>query len=186
MENIVEEIRKFVEEESKKPTAKYGYEPYEYHLIPMRNYAVKLAKKLGADIEIVEISSWSHDIGSIIYGREKHHLTGVKIIGKKLLELNYPKNKIKQVLHCILTHRSSNRLKPKTIEAKVISDADAISNFDNISGIFKAAFVYEGQTQGEARKTSRDKLSRKWNKLYLDESKKLIKPKYDAAMLLLS
>lgn len=184
--DVVEEVRKFVEKESRKLGAKYGYEPYEFHLIPMRDYAVELAKKLSADAEIVEIAAWSHDIGSIIYGRAKYHLTGVKIMGRKLLELNYPKKKINPVLHCILSHRSSNGIKPKTIEAKIISDADAMSNFDNIAGIFKAAFVYEGQTQGEAKKTTKEKLVRKWNKLYLNESKKLVKPKYEAAMLLLS
>lgn len=183
--NIIEEVRKFVEQESKKPDAKYGYEPYKFHLIPMRNYAIKLASKYKADDEVVEIAAWSHDIGSIIYGRENHHITGVKIMGKKLLELNYPQNKIRKVLQCILSHRGSNGIKPKTIEAKIISDSDAISNFDNLPGIFKAAFIYENQSQGEARKTTREKLKRKWERLCLQESRDLIEEKYNAAMLLL-
>lgn len=184
-ENIIEKIRKFVEEECRKPTSKYGFEPYEFHFIPMRNYAVELARKLNADLEIVEISAWLHDIGSIIYGRENHHITGAKIAEEKLKEFGCLEEKIEKVKHCILCHRSSNGLKPKTIEGKIISDADGIDNFNNISGIFKAAFLYEGLTQREAQISAKQKLERKWNKLYLKESKKLIKPKYDAAMLLL-
>lgn len=185
-ENITEEIRKFVEEESRKPTAKYGYEPYEFHLIPMRNYAVKLAEKLNADIEIVEIAAWLHDVGSIVYGRENHHITGAEIAEKELKKRNYPHDKIKKIKQCILCHRGSNNLNGNSLEEKIISDSDAISNFDNVSGIFKAAFVYEKLNQGEAKKSVREKLQRKWNKLYFGESRELIKLKYDAAMLLLS
>lgn len=182
--NIVEEIRKFVELECKKPTSKYGYEPYKMHFIPVSKYVKYLAEIKGADAEIVEIAALGHDIGSIIYGRDKHHITGVKIIGKKLLELNYPKDKIKKVLHCILAHRGSNGIKPKTLEAEIVAEADAINSFDRLDGLFKAAFVYEKLDQLEAKESVREKLINKWNQLSL-EGKELVKSKYEAAMLLL-
>ncbi len=184
-ENIVEEIRKFVEEESKKPGAKYGYELYEFHLIPVRNYAVELAKKLGADVEVVEIAAWLHDIGSIISRRENHHITGAEIAENKLKELGYPLEKIERVKSCILNHRGSVNNLRVSLEEQIISDADAISNFDSISGLFSAALVYEGLNQEEAKISVREKLKRKWNKLQFEESKELIKEKYEAAMLLL-
>ena len=184
-DNITEQIRKFVEREHKKPTSKYGYEPYEFHLVPMHQYAKQLAEKLGADVESVGISAWLHDVGSIVYGRENHHITGARIAEEKLKEFNYSREKIEKIKHCILTHRGSNGLKPKTLEAQIIAEADAMSNFDNIAGIFKAAFIYEHQTQGKAKETTKQKLINKWKKLSFPESKELIKPKYDAAMLLL-
>ena len=61
-----------------------------------------------------------------------------------------------------------------------------MSNFNNISGIFKAAFVYENKTQKEAQESVKLKLSNKWNKLHFDYSKEIIKPKYEAIMLLLN
>ncbi len=183
--NIVNEVRRFVEEESRKPTAKYGHDPYEFHLVPMHDYAKSLAERLGADVEIVEVAAWLHDIGSIINGRKDHHITGAEIAGRKLRELGYPKNKTKKVKHCIFNHRGSQENNENSLEAKIISDADALSNFDNIPGIFKAAFCYEGLTQGEARISVGEKLERKWNKLYFQKSKDLIKLKYEAAMLLL-
>ena len=36
-----------------------------------------------------------------------------------------------------------------------------MSNFENIAGIFKAAFVYENLTQGEAKDSVRKKLEDK-------------------------
>ena len=185
MENIIDQIRKFVEKECKKPSSRYGYEPYEFHFLPVRNYAVKLAKKLNADVEIVELAAWLHDIGSIIFGRENHHVTGTEIAEKKLREMNYPENKIAQVKQCILNHRGSVNNRRETTEEKIIVEADVLANFDNISGIFKAAF-YEGLTQGEATISVREKLQRKFEQLCLSESKKLIKSKYEAAMLLLT
>lgn len=183
--NIVEEIKKFVEEESKKPESKYGYEPFVFHFIPVVKYAEELADELGVDKEVVSLAAWLHDIGSVVHGRKDHHITGAEIAGKKLKELGYPEEKIELVKRCILNHRGSQENNPVSIEEKIISDADALSNFDNLSGIFKAAFVFENLTQGEAKESVRKKLENKWNKLYFDNSKKIIKPKYEAAMILL-
>ena len=183
--NIVQEIEKFVENECKKPSSKYGYEPYPFHIIPMVNYAKKLADELGGDKEIILIAAWLHDIGSVISGREDHHITGAKIADIKLKELKYPTDKIELVKKCILNHRGSRPSKKNNIEEKIIAEADAMSNFDNIAGIFNAAFVYENKTQGEAKDSVRQKLERKWKQLQFEKSKQIIRPKYKAAMLLL-
>lgn len=184
-QDIIEEIRKFVEEECKKPGSKYGYDIYAFHLVSMHKYAKAFAVKLGADSEIVELAAWLHDIGSIINGRKDHHVTGAEISEKKLRELGYPQSKIEKVKHCILSHRGSQNITGETVEAQIVADADAISNINNIPGIFKAAYIFENQTQGEAKETTKQKLKNKWNQLS-PEGKELIKEKYEAAMLLLS
>lgn len=184
MEGIIKEIQDFVEKECKKPTSNYSG-IFENHIIPMRNLAIEMAQKTDADLEVVEIAALLHDIGGVMFGRKDHHITGAKIAQKKLQRLNYPQDKINQVKHCIMAHRSSQNIIPETNEAKVILEADSMSNFDNLPGIFKAAYIGENLTQSEAKKSARQKLERKWNKLQLEESKKIIKPKYEAAMLLL-
>jgi len=182
--DIAEKIREFVEGECKKPTSKYGYEPYQNHFVPVARYAEILAEKLNADKEIVKIAALLHDVGSIIHGRKDHHITGAKIAEKKLKELGCAKEKIEKIKQCILSHRGSKDIKRETTEAQIIADADTMSNFDNLSGIFKAAFIYENKDQQEAQKSVRQKLINSFNKLS-SEAKKIIKPKYDAAMLLL-
>jgi len=183
--DIVEEIRRFVEIESKKPENWWGEEFYSLHLVGVNKYSKLLAEKLGADMEVVELAAWLHDIGSIIHGREDHHLTGAKIAEEKLRELGYPEEKIIQVKQCILAHRGSKNIAPETIEAKIIADADALSTFDYIHGPFLAAFVYEKLNQIQARKSVKQKYINSWNKLSFPESKEIIKPKYEAVMLLL-
>ena len=183
--NIVQEIKNFVENECKKPSSKYGYEPFPFHFVPMVNYADKLSNELWGDKEIILIAAWLHDIGSIIHGREDHHITGAKIAEEKLKEMQYPAEKIELVKKCILNHRWSQQNWRSSIEEQIIAEADVMSNFDNIAGIFNAAFVYENKTQGEAKDSAREKLERKWKQLHFDKSKEIVKPKYEAAMLLL-
>lgn len=183
--NIIQEIKNFVEGECKKPSSKYGYEPYPFHFIPMVGYAEKLADEMGGDKEVISVAAWLHDIGSIIYGREDHNITGAKIAEEKLKKLNYPVDKIELVKKCILNHRGSQKNNRESIEEQIIAEADVMSNFNNIAGIFKAAFVYEGKVQDEAKASVKRKLENKWNQLHFENSKKIIKPKYEAAMLLL-
>jgi putative nucleotidyltransferase with HDIG domain len=183
--NIVRKIRDYVEQECKKPTSKYGYEPFVFHFVPVANYAKKLANKLGGNKEVIMLAVWLHDIGSIIRGRNNHHIAGAKIAEKKLRELNYPEEKIKLIKKCILHHRGSQNLKRKTLEEKIVAEADVLSQFDNIAGIFKAAFVYENLDQGAAKISVRKKLQRKYKQLNFASSKKIIKPKYEAAMIIL-
>ena len=73
----------------------------------------------------------------------------------------------------------------KTLEEQIIAEADAISNFENIIGPIAVAIVYEKLDQGETRKSVREKLQRKWKQLKFPESKKIVGPKYKAAMILL-
>ncbi len=183
--DIVQQIRDFVENECKKPTSKYGYEPFVSHFVPVAKYAEELAKELKADKEVVILAAWLHDIGSIVESRGEHHATGAKIAEEKLKELNYPAEKIELIKKCILNHRGSRWDNRESIEEKIIAEADAISTFDSIAGLFKAALVYEGKTQDEARKSVRQKLENKWNQLHFEHSKRIIRPKFEAAMLLL-
>ncbi|MFH1365469.1 MAG: HD domain-containing protein [archaeon] len=182
---IVKKVKSFVEKECKKPTSKYGEEPFTFHFSEVAKYALQLAEKHPeADKEVIEIAAWLHDIGSIIHGRENHHLIGAEIAEKKLLELNYPLEKINLIKKCISHHRESIESKRESIEEQLLAEADALSNFDNLSGIFKAAFIFENKTQGEAKISVRAKLEGCYNKLSSD-AQKIIKPKYDAVNLLL-
>lgn len=183
---IVEQVRMFVEEECKKPTSKYGYEPYFWHFVPMHKYAKKLAEELGADVEVVELAAWLYDIGSIMKDRENHHITGAKIAEEKLKGFGYPNEKIELIKKCILNHRGSVNNKKESVEEKIIADADAMSHFDAIPGLFGAAYINEKKNRIEAKESVKNKLIRSWNKLSFEKSKELIKPKYEAAMLLLS
>lgn len=184
--NIVKEIREYVEDESLKNDRGFHKE-WIIHVKSVFENASKLTDVLGVDREIIFLSCWLHDIGSIIHNKKStHHITGAEIAEKKLKELNYPEEKIQKVKHCILAHRGSQNIKRETIEAKIVADADAMSHFDNVWELEKAELVLGKITdKSEVKKKVKEKLKQSWNKLSFQESKELIKPKYDAVMLLL-
>ena len=184
---IIEDIKRFVEQECKKPSSHYSYEIYFCHFIPMVAHAKNLARsyKLGeVDMGIVELAAWLHDIGSIMCGRKDHHITGTKIAEKKLRELGYSNEKIQKVKECIYCHRGSQDIVRKSKEAQIIADADTISAFDNLSGLFKAAIFDEGLNQVQAKASVKQKLLNSWEKLSVN-AKDIIRTKYEAAMILL-
>ncbi len=185
--NIVEEARKFVKKECKKPDANYST-AYKHHFESTHRLAKELAKKMNADIEIVEIAAWLHDIGSVRFGRADHHLTSAKIAKDFLLERGYDKEKIEKIRKCILNHRGSKEEENKRdfIEAKIVANADAADAFEDVSKQFLICLVHENSSLEEAKKSIKKKLQNKWNQLSLKEAKKIIKPRYDAAMLLLN
>lgn len=181
---IVEKVRQFVEEECKKPEAKYDYDLFLYHIKPVLRYAKELGEKRGADLEILELAALLHDIGSVLYGRENHHMTGCEIAEKKLRELNYPEDRIEKIKHCILSHRGSLNIKKESIEAEILAEADSMTHFDTIPGLFRACYYFEEKkSQGEACKSVLNKLINSYNKLS-PAAKEIIKPKFEAAMLL--
>lgn len=185
MKNVIEEVRKFVEEECKKPENKYGLDAFNNHFVSVVKYARELAAKKNADLEIVEIAAWLHDIGSIIYGRENHHITGCEIAERKLRELGLEEEKIEKIKKGILNHRGSINNKRESKEEQIIADADAMSHFDDFAGLFKAAYLNEGFIDSrKANDSVKNHLVRDYNKLS-EEAKKIIKNKYEAAMLLL-
>jgi uncharacterized protein len=81
---------------------------------------------------VIEIAGRLHDLGSIIYGREDHHLTGAELAEKKLTELHYPPEKIELVKKCIFNHRGSKNFVRTTLEEQIIAEADVMSTFDNL------------------------------------------------------
>lgn len=179
---LLNNVKDFVKDKFYSPDCKYGPEPFLNHIVPMVDYAKALSRKLGGDREVIELAAWLHDIGSAVEGRSNHHVTSAKIAEDILKNEKYPEDKIQLIKNCILHHRSSIESKRETIEEKIVAEADAISNFDNVPGIFMAAYLYENKNQREAKKEVVRKLTKKWQMLEFKESRALVRKKYDAIL----
>jgi len=100
-----------------------------YHVERVYNLAVHLAQKENADLDIIKAAALLHDIarsmedeGSI----DDHANQGARMAKKILAETNFPKSKIDEVAYCIETHRFRKGVVPKTIEARILQDADRL------------------------------------------------------------
>ncbi|HPS21591.1 MAG TPA: HD domain-containing protein [Candidatus Paceibacterota bacterium] len=152
---MLEKIRELVKSEAEQ-------DDWKYHIIPVVNYAKKLAKILKVDEEIVELAALLHDIGRLKFGGENHDITGIPEAEKILKEHNYPQDTIDEIKHCVESHRGSKDLIPKTILAKIIANADAMAHFD----VLPIFFYWRSKKDSfeEVLKWTDEKIERDWNK----------------------
>jgi len=175
--NMLEKIRQLVKNEADE-------DDWKYHIVPVANYAIKLAKLLKVDEEITELAALLHDIGRLKFGGEDHDITGVPEAEKILKQHGYSQEIIDEVKHCVESHRGSKNIPPKTTIAKIIANADAMAHFDVLPVFFywrckKSSFE-------EAFKWVDEKIERDWNKkLTLPEARQMMEEKYKAIKLVL-
>jgi len=165
---------------------KFQSRTWECHILPVVEYSLRLGKLLTANLEVLELAAYLHDIASITNASyvEKHHTYGAQIAKEILSKLYYPEDKIKKVTECILTHRGSIKSRRDTLEAKILASADAMSHFSNLIEMFYLAFNIHGFTTKEGVPWLKGKLERSWKKI-MPEGKKLIAEDYQIAMKIL-
>ena len=182
-----DKLREMVREECQKETNPFGYTAF-IHIRGVVKYAKLLAQKFGVDEEICELSAWLHDWGSLIGKYEDHHIVGAEEAERILKGFNYPQDKIEKVKYCILTHRGnediSKDLKRKTLEAKILSSADAMSHFADIPDLFHLAYFTKGLSYENGKEFVKGKLQRDWKKI-MPTGKEIIREYYEAALKIL-
>jgi len=178
MDKRIIKIRKLVQK-------KFDKEDWQYHMLPMIENALQLARIYKINRDIVELAALLHDIGRAEKGDDaEHHIVGVPIAKKILKKFNYDQKIINKIEHCIESHRSLRGPKPRTILAKIIANADAMAHFD----VLPVLIYYRGKKHNfeETIKWVRKKIERNWRKkITLPKAKKLIEKKYFAFKLLL-
>jgi uncharacterized protein len=100
------------------------------HIERVRNLALQIGKKEKADLGVIEIAALLHDIARKKEMESKglicHAQESAKLSKPILKKYKLDKEQIDNILHCIEAHRFRKSLAPKTIEAKVIYDADKL------------------------------------------------------------
>ena len=178
MNQKIDKIRKLV-----KGTCEEG--DWKYHMLPVIKCAKKLAKIYEADEEIVELAALLHDIGRTkLHDDKNHHISGVPEAEKILKKYNYSEKIIEEVKHCVKSHRGSKNIKPETMIAKIVANADAMAHFDVLPIFFY--WRRDKKSFEEIIKWIDEKIERDWNKkITLSKAKKIVEKKYRAIRLLL-
>lgn len=177
---IIRAVKTVVKTANDAPSNKYGASVWRYHLEVVADYSFKLAKKLKADKEIVELAAYLHDYAALLNPKndKKHHILGAKEARKILLGLGYSKDKTEAVAQCILCHRGSVKMTRPTIEAKILASADAMSHFRYIPDMFYLTYNRHGFETDEGAVWLKGKLERSWAKI-IPVGRKLIKKDKD-------
>lgn len=175
---IVKDIRKLLNDICKDDRVKY-------HINPVVEIACKMAKELNADVQIVEIAAYLHDITKITGERKKHHITGAEYAEKFLAKYDIDSEKIEQIKNCIKKHRGSSEFTRNTIEEKIVATADAVAHIEHPLTLFYAWYGRRQCQIDEGADGIISKLQRSWNKIEFDYIKERIKEKYEYLMKML-
>ncbi|MFA5368539.1 MAG: HD domain-containing protein [Candidatus Paceibacterota bacterium] len=138
------------------------------HVERVYNLAIRIAKKEKANLDIVKIAAYLHDIGRKEEmeggGKICHAEKGAELAEEILLSHNLDKEIVENIKHCVLSHRYRNEHKPKTIEAKILFDADKLDSIGAV-GIARD-FLFAGYLGCNYLYTGNEKKLSKQGKKY--------------------
>lgn len=183
---LFQQIKKEVEAELKKCSA-HNFD----HVMRVYNMALAISDGKKIDTDILKIACLLHDIGgdketADSSGNTDHAIESSKRARKILKKFKIPEKKIRLIQNCIISHRYRNNHKPKTLEAKILFDADKLDSLGAI-GIARA-FVWVGKNKAHIYKKGRlDSYTRKnlgnsHNGRIIDKSKHSPQLEYETKM----
>jgi len=170
---MLETILKFARENSESDDI-HGFP----HVKRVYNLCLKIGKKLDADIKILKIAALLHDIGRNKEAentlKRNHAEISAELANNFLAPFDLIKKEIENIIHCIRAHSFSNEIEPKTLEAKILSDADKLDALGAI-GLYRTIGFTVKNRGGVDQVIDhlKTKIMKLRNQMYLDVSKKI-------------
>ncbi|NYZ78697.1 HD domain-containing protein [Candidatus Micrarchaeota archaeon] len=131
-----ETFEKIASELMKNPT--HDFE----HAKRVCSISIRLAREEHADEDVVKAAALLHDVGYSI--DEKEHEGKSIEVAKSLLEMtDFPEEKKEKVIECIREHRFTKGEKARSLEAKILQDADRLDAIGAV-GIARC-FLWSGE-----------------------------------------
>jgi len=102
------------------------------HVMRVYRICLEIAKyEKNVDFDVLKAAALLHDIARVkeyqdTTGSTDHAVLGAEMAEGILRDLGHPEEKIEKIKHCIISHRFRSSVKPRTIEAKILSDADKL------------------------------------------------------------
>jgi uncharacterized protein len=124
--------------------------------------ALRLGREEKADPNIVMPAAYFHDFVNVPKNdprRKEASSLSAEAAGHYLAGLGYPENYLPAIRHAIAAHSFSASIKPETIEAKVVQDADrldalgaiGIARCFSVSALMQTPYYCEGDVSAERR-----------------------------------
>ena len=143
MQNTVESIREVARKHFSDARGSHNWE----HTERVYRLAMHIGAVQGADLEVLAIAAYLHDVGRAAQDRSKgalcHAEQGAAIAAPVLEAYPIPPEKKGNILHCIESHRYRNDHVPRTLEAQVLFDADKLDAIGAV-GIARA-YLFAGE-----------------------------------------
>ena len=179
-DDIILKVRKFAFENSEKDDI-HGFE----HVERVLKICSELGTQLNANLFVLNLSALLHDVGRYFNNENKstnHAEVSAEIASNFIVMSNFNigTENFKNILHCIRSHSFSNDLKPNTLEAKILHDADKLDALGAI-GLYRT-IGFTIKNRGELEQVINhleSKILKLKNMLYLEFSKKLAEKRHE-------
>jgi uncharacterized protein len=147
------------------------------HTDRVKRIALFIGKIENADLKVLEKAAELHDVARDL---SNHAIEGAKMAREILRSERYDEDFIERVAHCIESHAFSSGIKPQTLEAKILSDADKLDAMGAV-GVART-FLFSGERGRTIEDTIAhfdEKLLKLYNLLYTDTAKRLAKRRHE-------
>ena len=96
------------------------------HALRVREWGKKLAVEEGADNTVIELAALLHDIGRSGTVEKTHAESSAGLAVNILKKNGYAQDVVSKVREAIISHSLEGGYEPKTLEAKILYDADKL------------------------------------------------------------
>jgi uncharacterized protein len=173
--HIIKKVRNYAFKNSEKDDI-HGFP----HVERVHNTSLQLGKELGANLLLLKIAAFLHDIGRIKEKKDISNRNHAEISAEMALkflksnDLKLSEVEIENTIHCIRSHSFSNSTEPKTLEAKILSDADKLDALGAI-GLYRTIgfTVMKNGDLDQVIEHLENKILKLKDLMYLDISKKI-------------
>ena len=176
LEAIIANIRLFAYENSKKDDI-HGFK----HTERVLKQSIEIGTRLNANLTVIKIATLLHDIGRNVKTTEflENHAESSAVVAEEFIyknDFNITKEDIKNILHSIRSHSFSNDKIPRTLEAKILSDADKLDALGAI-GLYRTIgfTILRNGGLDNVIEHLENKILKLKNQLFLDISKEIAK-----------
>ncbi len=143
MLTTIDDIKEFAKKCFSNARGSHGWD----HSHRVHKLCMHIGQVERADLEVLEIAAYLHDVGrpyeDASRGGVCHAQKGAEIARELLAEYPVSDNQKANIIHCIRSHRFRGNLRPETLEAKVLFDADKLDAIGAV-GIGRA-FLFAGE-----------------------------------------
>jgi len=154
---LFEEVKKYYESHN------YDYGHRIDHVVRVIWWCIFLSKKEKVNLSILLPTAILHDIGKEKGGKISHAEASYNICSKFLKKYGYSEDEIKKISQATLAHSIEYHVNPKTIEEKILFDADKLDAVGSI-GIHRWIYGFEKEGRYEIAVKAILKLIKVWKK----------------------
>lgn len=117
------------------------------HTERVLHLCLRIGKKEKADLDVLRLAALLHDVGreeeDRSNGKVCHGRAGAEQARRLLEKHDLDADTVREVVHCVRTHRFRKKAVPRTLEARILFDADKLDSIGAV-GVGRA-FLFAGE-----------------------------------------